>query len=228
MSFDLYVWHEEQPVTAAEARAKLERWGDGAQEVFAAHPAVGRFYDALLDRFPPLESLGEDDIDRLGVWSMTPERSDAIVAVSCVWSRADDVGTAVLTLAAEHGLICYEPGYHVVNPNAPGHAALFTLSSESLPTMPDPDAPRLEWTIGQLGTNNSYVILERADGWFVQVGYGDAAGVSAGTYALEYQEGSIDRHFRCQTTDREAALRLLQEFRVGNDGWKRRHLWGPL
>ncbi|KAB1928252.1 hypothetical protein AB0J94_25340 [Micromonospora noduli] len=66
MTFDLYVWHEDQPVTAAEARAKLERWGDGAQEVFAAHPAVGRFYDALLHRFPPLESLGDDDVDRLG------------------------------------------------------------------------------------------------------------------------------------------------------------------
>ncbi|MGC4755582.1 hypothetical protein [Micromonospora trifolii] len=228
MSFDLYVWHEDQSVTAAEARAKLERWGDGVPEVFAAHPAVERFYDALLDRFPPLESLGDDDIDRLGVWSMTPERSDAIVAVSCVWSRADEVGTAVLTLAAEHGLICYEPGYHVVNPNAPGHAALFTLSSESLPTMPDPDAGRLEWIIGKVGKNNGYVILERADGWFVQVGYGDAAGVPAGTYTLEYQEGSIDRHFRCQTTDREAALRLLQDFRAGDERWKRRHLWGPL
>ncbi|MGW3790542.1 hypothetical protein ACWD8I_05125 [Micromonospora arida] len=181
--------------------------------MLAAHPAVGRFYDALLDRFPPLESLGDDDIDRLGVWSMTPERSDAIVAVSCVWSRADEVGTAVLTLAAEHGLICYEPGYHVVNPNAPGHAALFTLSSQSLPTMPDPNAGRLKWIIGQVGENNGYVILERADGWFVQVGYGDAAGVPTGTYALEYQEGSNDPHFRCQTTDREAALRLLPKVR---------------
>lgn len=228
MSFDLYVWHEDRPVTAAEARAKLERWSDGGQEVFAAHPAVGRFYDALLDRFTPLESLGDDDIDRLGVWSMTPERSDGIVAVSCVWSRADEVATAVLILAAEHGLVCYEPGYHVVNPNAPGHAAPFTLSSQSLPTMPDPDADRLEWIIGQVGENNRYVILERSDGWFVQVGYGDAAGVPAGTYALEYQEGSIDRHFRCQTTDREAALRLLQEFRAGSDRWRRRHLWGPL
>lgn len=55
MSFNLYVWHEDQSVTAAEARAKLERWGDGVPEVFAAHPAVERFYDALLDRFPPLE-----------------------------------------------------------------------------------------------------------------------------------------------------------------------------
>lgn len=91
-----------------------------------------------------------------------------------------------------------------------------------------PDPRRLEWIIGKVGRDNSYVILERADGWFVQVGYGDAAGVPVGTYALEYQEGSIDRHFRSQTTDREAALRFLQDFHAGDEIWKRRHQWQPL
>jgi hypothetical protein len=56
----------------------------------------------------------------------------------------------------------------------------------------------------------------------------NGAGVPAGTYALEYQEGSIDRHFRCQTTDREEAVRLLREFRDGDQAWKRRHVWQPL
>ena len=228
MSFDLYVWHENEPIAAADARAKLERWGEGSERVFVTDLAVGLFYDELMVRFPPLESLSDDDIDRLGVWSMTPERSDAIVVVSCVWSRADEVGTTVLALAAEHGLVCYEPGYHIVNPNVPGYVAPFTLSSEGLPMMPDPDSHRLEWIIGQLGTDNGYVILERADGWFVQVGYGDGTGVPAGTYALEYQEGSIDQHFRCQTTDREEAARLLREFRDGDQTWKRRHAWQPL
>jgi len=228
VSFDLYVWHEEEPITAEEARTKLERWSDGVVAAFASHSAVGRFYDDLLDRFPPLESFSEDDIDRLGVWSMTPDRSETIVVASCVWSRADEVGAAVLTLAAENGLICYEPGYHIVNPNAPGYRAAFTLSSESLPTMPDPDARRLEWIMGRLGTDNRYLILERADGWFVQVGYGDIAGVPAGTYALEYREGSADQHFRCQTTERGAGVRLLQEFLAGDGTWKRRHQWRPL
>ena len=114
VSFDLYIWHENEPITAAEARAKLERWSDNEDAVFAAHHSVGLFYDALVDRFPPLESFSDEDIDRLGVWSMTPERSNAIVAASCVWSRADEVGTAIMTLAVEHGLVCYEPGYAVV------------------------------------------------------------------------------------------------------------------
>jgi hypothetical protein len=46
----------------------------------------------------------------------------------------------------------------------------------------------------KVGTDSEFVILERADGWFVQVGYGEFAGAPDGTYALEYQEGSTDRH----------------------------------
>ena len=80
--------------------------------------------------------------------------------------------------------------------------------------------------MGQVGTNNNSAALERSDGWFVQVGFGDR--VPDGTYALEYQEVSIDQHFRCQTTDREAAVRLLQEFLAGDETWKRRHQWRPL
>jgi hypothetical protein len=62
-SFDLYVWHENEPFTATDARTKLERWGDGSEHAFVTDPAVGLFYDALMDRFPPLESLSDDDID---------------------------------------------------------------------------------------------------------------------------------------------------------------------
>ncbi|MET8149804.1 hypothetical protein ACIBSW_23050 [Actinoplanes sp. NPDC049668] len=228
MSFDLFIWHESQPITAAEARAKLERWDKGSDGVFDAHPAVGRFYDALLDRFPPLESFSDADIDRLGVWSVTPERSQAIVAVSCVWSRADEVGEAVQALATEHGLVCYEPGDHLLSPNAPGYRPAFTLSIEHHPTVADPDDRRLERAVGRLGVDNTYVTLERADGWFVQIGYGRARGVPPGTYALEYQEGSLDRHFCCQTTDRLEAAKLVREFRAGDETWKRRHVWRPL
>jgi hypothetical protein len=44
VSFDLYVWREAEPIGPGEARVKLERWGDGEVDVFAAHPAVELFY----------------------------------------------------------------------------------------------------------------------------------------------------------------------------------------
>jgi hypothetical protein len=51
----------------------------GDADVFKPHPAVPTMRDAVLKRFPPLESLSDQDIDTLGVWSVTPEPSDSIL-----------------------------------------------------------------------------------------------------------------------------------------------------
>jgi hypothetical protein len=228
MSFDLYVWHEPAPITADAARAKLERWDEGDADVFKPHPAVPMMRDAILERFPALESLSDEDIDTLGVWSLTPERSDSILVLSCVWSRADEVAGVVLAMAADHRLVCYEPGHHILDPNAAGYVPAFTLTSATLPTVPDPDERRIDWTIRKLGSGNHFAILERADGWYAQVGYGPQAGTSAGIYVLEHREGSADKHMRAETRDLAEATRFLQEFLAGTETWRRRHVWQPL
>src|SRR5690348_8638349 len=87
VSFDLFVWHEGAPISADEAGSKLDRWTDGETDVFRSHPAVSMFRDAILTRFPPPENHGADS-----VWSVTPAPSDSIAALSCTWSRADEVG----------------------------------------------------------------------------------------------------------------------------------------
>lgn len=115
MSFDLFVWHEGAPISADEAGSKLDRWTDGESDVFRPHPAVSMFRDAILTRFPPPENHGADS-----VWSVTPAPSESIAALSCTWSRADEVSDAVLELAGEHGLVCYDPGSHVVTPDGAG------------------------------------------------------------------------------------------------------------
>ncbi|NES14895.1 MULTISPECIES: hypothetical protein [Micromonospora] len=228
MSFDLFVWHEPTPISAAEARAKLDRWGDDDRGVFAAHPAVLRFHEALLRRFPALEDLTEQDIDALGVWSMTPDRSDSIVVASCVWSRADEVWDAVVDLATEHGLVCYEPGYHLLNPNAPGYTPAFVLTAAGLPTIPDPDGPRLQWTLRRLDNDNHFAVLDRADGWWAQAGYGPRAGAAGGTWAIEYREGAEGPHYRTETTDISEAVEFLQGFLTGDSSVRQRHAWQRL
>ncbi|GLW32560.1 hypothetical protein [Actinoplanes regularis] len=218
MSFDLFVWHEPEPITPAIAETKLRRWHEGESGVFRANPAVPAMFAALLDRFPP----GTE------VWSGDPSPSDTVLHLSVVWSRAGEVGAAVVALAREHGLICYEPQTHLLNPNAAGHVAAFTLTSADGPDVPDPTSKRIDERIGHLGLDNHFLVLERSDGWFVQVGYGPAAGTEPGRYALEYREGTPKEHYRTETPDRTEATRLLTEFLAGADTYKRRHTWRPL
>lgn len=218
MSFDLYVWHEQDAITPTLAETKLRRWHDDQPGIFRADPAVRAFHAALMDRFPADS----------GVWSTVPGPSDQVLHLTVIWSRAGEVGAAVVGLAREHGLVCYEPQSHLLNPNAAGHTAGFTLTSADGPDIPDPTAKRIGERIRHLGPDNHFVILERSDGWFVQVGYGPAAGAEPGRYALEYREGAPDRHYRTETSDPGEGERLLTDFLDGDDTFKRRHVWRPL
>jgi hypothetical protein len=228
MSYDLYVWHETTPITAAGAAAKLDELDERDAAGFEAHATVAAFYAELLARFPALESIEDDALEVLGVWSRTPEASDRLIAMSIGWRHVAEVAPTVRALAGEHGLICYDPQDNVVVPNVPGYVPAFSLTSEHGPMVPDPDDDRIERTLTRLGRDNSFAILDRADGWYVQVGYGETAGVRPGLYAMEYREGSPDRHFRAVTSDVTAVVRFMQEFLRGDDGWKRRHGWSRI
>lgn len=218
MSFDLYVWHEPEAITPGLAESKLRRWNDAEPGVFRAHPAVLRLHHDLVELFPPDSEA----------WSAAPDPSDTLLALTIAWSRAGEVGAAVVTLAREHGLVCYEPQSHLLNPNAAGHIPGFTLTSAAGQEVPDPTEKRIGQRIRRLGPDNHFLILERADGWFVQVGYGPAAGADPGRYALEYREGHPDKHYRTETADIVEAERLLTEFLAGSDTYKRRHVWHAL
>ncbi|MEU8237848.1 hypothetical protein AB0C07_06365 [Actinoplanes missouriensis] len=216
MSFDLYVWHEPAPISADTAEAKIRRWPED-ELMFAPHEAVAALRAELLRRFP---AEGPDS-----VWSVLPEESDALLALSCVWSRAGEFGEAVRGLAAGHGLVCYEPQSRLLDPNAPGYRADFTLTSAEWPMVHDPAEDDLERVVRGLGSDNFYALLERSDGHFAQVGFGASAGATPGTYALEHRAGRDGDHVRAETPDVTEAIRFLREFRSGDETWRRRHTW---
>lgn len=210
MGFELYVWHESKPISAVEATAALDRWAAEEPDVFADHPALPIFRDALSRRFPELKL----------------EIEAGVIAVEVAWLSAAEVSDAVLGLATEHGLICYDPAMQVVNPNVPGYVARFTLLSARYPEIPDPDARRLDHAVRRLGDTNAFAVLDRSDGAFAQVGYGITAGAQPGAYVLEHREG--DRHLGSQTPEAEAAIRFLEDFLADEDGFLSRHSWQPL
>ena len=85
---------------------------------------------------------------------------------------------------------------------------------------------RLDHAVRRLGDTNAFAVLDRSDGAFAQVGYGNAAGAAAATYVLEHREG--ERHLGSRTPDAEAAIRFLQDFLADQDGYLSRHAWQPL
>lgn len=216
MGLNLYVWHEAEPISADEAHEKLERWNAADTDAYAHHGDVVRFHEALLRRFPARRS---------GVWSSAPQLSDQVVVASCSWMRAAEVSEAVVELAAEHGLVCYEPASRILNPNAPGYVPEFVLTGMGVPTVPDPDAKRVDWVVRRLSDANFFAILDRADGGYAQIGYGPRAGLPSAIYALEYRDEK--GHFRSETKEVDVAVRFLQGY-LDADAWRRGHTWHPV
>jgi hypothetical protein len=206
MGLNLFVWHESAPISADDARTKIDRWAAGDTESFAHRQEVSAFRDAVLRRFPQGDS----------VWKSTPPSSDQLVTLPCSWIGAALVSAAAVELAAEHSLVCYEPAANILNPNAPGYVPRFVLSTAGVPEIPDPDAQRLDWAVRRLNDRNHYAILDRADGRFAQVGY------QSGTWALEFAEDSL---FAARTADVTEAVRFLQDYLADDHARHERHTW---
>jgi hypothetical protein len=207
VTFSLIVWHEAAAITAEQAEAKLERFGEGEPDVFTPHPAVAQARAELLRRFSAAQLI------------VPPPPADAVLHLAVAWAHAAEVTAAVTEVTAAAGLVCYDPGGGLLRANALARQAPYTLTSDANPRIPDPDPARLDRIARRLGTRCTYVILERADGWFVQSAY------RHGGYAIEYQEGGLDRHFHTETTDLDEVIRFLREFRAGDESYKQRHAW---
>jgi hypothetical protein len=71
-------------------------------------------------------------------------------------------------------------------------------------------------------------MTEGEPGWFVQVGIGpDAGNVPPGRFALEYREGSPDRHYRTLVTSMDQVVTVFTGFAWGDDSWKATISWTP-
>jgi len=81
---------------------------------------------------------------------------------------------------------------------------------------------------GVRGRTVTYAVLSRADGWYVQAGIGERADTRPGWYALERQEGGLERHFRTEVSDLNEAIRMFTGFAAGDTELLRRFVWRRL
>jgi hypothetical protein len=103
----------------------------------------------------------------------------------------------------------------------------FVLTTPSGRTINNPSRQLLHQALAQLGTGGWFAILERDDGWYVQVGVGTQAGTRSGTYALERQDGDPSEHYRTNVTDLGEVVAAFTGFAEGDPDWSRRFAWQP-
>lgn len=108
MSYSLWVFKGPIPASEDDFTARLGRFNDGDETAFEASPDVAGFYQALMRKHPPLEDLPDDRVDR-SVWSMTPEASDRLVTIDCVWPAAERMAKDVGELARKYRLAVMDP-----------------------------------------------------------------------------------------------------------------------
>jgi hypothetical protein len=118
MSYDLAVWMGARPQSDADASSVYERLMDrmeAGEPEAEPSPAIRAYVAALLERWPDItEDAGEDS-----PWADGPLIGNAFeeaIYFSMVWSRAEEASDFASRLAAEHGLVCYDPQSETLRP----------------------------------------------------------------------------------------------------------------
>jgi hypothetical protein len=213
MSYDLAVWEGDRPADDVAAAAEFQRLYDRyieSDDLAQPTARVAAYVAALLDRYPDIGT----DAGEESPWSTGPLMSEArgpLVYFPMVWSRCDEVSAWAAKLAEEHELNCYDPQWDQLR-TPPRESWRFELTSERGRPRRDPDPNLVRSVLVRLSSDNYYAVLDRADGWYIQVGYGEQAGTRPGWYALERRDGAPDQHFRTELTDVEEVVRAFVGF----------------
>jgi hypothetical protein len=111
MSCDYAVWYPHTRLSDAQASELYKQLCAGITGGVQAHPAVDAFYAELTARYPPIDDTSKADADHeyLCPWSGPFIKSGGHVIMSCLWPRAEYMGTLITSLAAKHGLALYDP-----------------------------------------------------------------------------------------------------------------------
>ncbi|QYC39494.1 hypothetical protein Nocox_09370 [Nonomuraea coxensis DSM 45129] len=111
MSFDLAFWWQDSPPNREEAAQVYDKLTDGLEGVVEESPAIEAFYQAVISMFPDLAEDNTHD----SPWSSSIYVTQECVIVAISWSRAGEISSILLELAAKHGLTAYDPQDHVVH-----------------------------------------------------------------------------------------------------------------
>lgn len=111
MSFDLAVWHTEEPLTNEKASEIYLRLCESWPYLEGDSSAISAFYKELTARWPEIDTIPEHHIGDFDFcpWSCSLSRSGMAVIMACVWPKAAEVAKYVEPLARKHDLLLFDP-----------------------------------------------------------------------------------------------------------------------
>lgn len=225
MSFDLAVWFETASSLApAAAQEKYLRLCGEDLAGIVPSERVSAFYKALTATYPEIYTMPDEEIDACP-WTAAMDMSPGHVIMPIAWSRAEEISSAVRTLAREHGLVCFDPQAGVVH--APGAESPRRLHWQCCDgtALVRPDVASIEHELDRLSERNWYAVLEDEDERYVQVGLGGRAGVPDGQFAVEYRDGAPERHFRHVTASLGIVKTAFLGFTRNDNTWRDQLTW---
>ncbi|MEV4753880.1 hypothetical protein AB0J86_02005 [Micromonospora sp. NPDC049559] len=113
MSYDLAVWEGPWPTDEAEGGAVYERLCDKymEDEEVAPTPRVLAYATALAERWADLTGV---ETSRWG--PMIDSVSGPMIYLTIPYGRSKELSAEAARLAAEHGLVCYDPQWGHLRP----------------------------------------------------------------------------------------------------------------
>lgn len=211
MSFDLAVWYERTTPTADKAYRKYRRLCRGATILFAARPNVAAFCDELLDLYPPLEDSDADSSPTGWVWAVSPARSNRAVVLCISWSRAHEVAHFVQTLAAQHGLMCYDPQAHAVYMNPPSQRMIRLTSGDGI-TLTRSSPETAADTGREILLAGGFVMVKTESEHWVQATRREAEGRPPREFLVKYAGGPQSVELIFVTRDLDEVLAVFDSF----------------
>ncbi|MGW3994010.1 hypothetical protein ACWEF6_11035 [Amycolatopsis sp. NPDC004772] len=216
MSFDLAFWWEPQAISSDEAARKYHAMVELRSGVVLHNDRLDNFFDELTENFPDLTEENLDD----SPWSAPLYRTSECVIVSMDFPSQGTMVDFLLWLSSGHGVTCFDPQAGEVFP--PGENSGIALEMADGRNIVNPDQGVIELELRKLSDENWYLIAEKRPGWYVQVGYGTAAGVRSNSFVVEFREGGPRQHFRAVLDSIDAVRSAFLGFVNDQDGWRER------
>ena len=106
-TYKLGVWKSNTRISDQDAAGCYLKLSDGSLTSKFA-PEVHAFYSRLTARHPEVEMVDEDELDSCP-WACAIELSDGHVLLEIMPDKVGSVAQLILSLADEHGLVCFDP-----------------------------------------------------------------------------------------------------------------------